>query len=115
MPDRNPSWAREELILALELYFRHPPRELRQDHAEVIELSKVLNSLRLHTSRPDVARFRNPNGVYMKLCNFLAIDPDYNGKGLARGGKLEHAIWKEFCTNREKLRLEAASIRIEAR
>ena len=30
-------------------------------------------------------RFRNVNGTYLKLCNFLAPDPGYGGKGLVAG------------------------------
>jgi hypothetical protein len=32
----------------------------------------------------------------MKLCNFLALDPSYHGKGLERGGRLEQQVWSEF-------------------
>jgi 5-methylcytosine-specific restriction protein A len=56
-------------------------------------------------------RFRNPNGVYMKLCNFLTRDPDYHGKGLERGGHLEQEVWDEFVDNRELLGSVATAIR----
>ncbi len=46
----------------------------------------------------------------MKLCNFLRFDPDYKGKGLTAGGKLEEVIWNEFAGNRPLLRETAASI-----
>jgi hypothetical protein len=39
----------------------------------------------------------------MKLCNFLALDPDYQGKGLEAGGRLERDIWAEFAADRERL------------
>ncbi len=89
MAARNPKWAQDELILALDLYFRHHPSSIRQDHAQITELSSLLNRLPIHTERPDAARFRNPNGVYMKLCNFLRFDPTYPGKGLTSGGRAE--------------------------
>ncbi len=44
-----------------------------------------------------------PNGVFMKLCNFLALDLTYQGKGLERGGKLEQKIWNEFSDRRQEL------------
>ena len=39
----------------------------------------------------------------MKLCNFLALDPGYHGKGLERGGRLEQTVWNEFSADRERL------------
>jgi len=93
---RNPSWAREELILALELYLRHSPSSISKTHKEVIALSDLLNKLPIHSLRPNEAKFRNPNGVYMKLCNFLVHDPSYTGKGLKAGNRLEKEVWDEY-------------------
>jgi 5-methylcytosine-specific restriction protein A len=66
--------------------------------------------LPIHQDKPDEIRFRNPNGVYMKMCNFLRLDPTYQGKGLERGGKLEEEIWGEFANDRERLRNVAQGI-----
>jgi hypothetical protein len=77
---RNPPWQRDELILALDLYFRFPPSGISQDHPEVVRLSEILNALPIHAGRDGAATFRNPNGVYMKLCNFLRFDPNYAGE-----------------------------------
>ena len=60
---RNPPWSRDEFVLALDLYFRHPPSQISQSHPEVIALSEALNSLPFHSDRPDEERFRDPNGV----------------------------------------------------
>jgi 5-methylcytosine-specific restriction protein A len=79
MARRNPPWQRDELILALDLYFRHRPDTINKKHPEVAELSEILNALPIHPDRPDAARF------YMKLCNFLALDPAYQGLGLGAG------------------------------
>lgn len=46
----------------------------------------------------------------MKLGNFLSHDPDYPGVGLARGNKLEKAVWKDFSGDPQKLRAIARSI-----
>lgn len=111
---RNPPWQRDELILALELYFRHHPSGISQDHEEVINLSKLLNCLPIHTNRPDPDHFRNPNGIYMKLCNFLRFDPSYTSKGrkgLKRGNRLEEVVWKEFHDRRDELIRIAGLIR----
>ncbi|WP_206812549.1 HNH endonuclease [Paradesulfitobacterium ferrireducens] len=107
---RNPKWDRDELILALDLYFRHNPLNINSSHVEVVKLSQVLNSLPIHSNKPDAERFRNPNGVYMKLCNFMRFDPSYHGTGLERGGKLEEQIWNEFANDPDNLRLIAQSI-----
>jgi 5-methylcytosine-specific restriction protein A len=108
---RNPTWQRDELILALDLYFRHPPKTISQAHPAVVELSELLNALPIHPSRPDAERFRNPNGVYMKLSNFLRFDPNYQGAGLSRGGKLEESIWNEFAGDRDRLHRLVEAIR----
>jgi 5-methylcytosine-specific restriction protein A len=110
MASRNPPWHRDELILALDLYFRHPPAHISKEHPEVRALSKLLNQLPIHADRPDAVRFRNPNGVYMKLCNFLRLDPSYKGKGLQTGGGLEEKVWKEFAEDRARLAETAEAI-----
>jgi len=106
---RNPPWTRDELILALDLYFRHRPSS--QEDPEVIALSDLLNALPIHSERPDAEHFRNPNGVYMKLGNFMSIDPAYEGAGLRRGNRLEQIVWDEFAGDRERLRAAAEAIR----
>ena len=58
---RNPNWARDELILALDLYLQEG--QLDVSHPKVIELSNLLNSLPIHTDRLNNEKFRNPNGV----------------------------------------------------
>ncbi len=60
---------------------------------------------RSRTHRPDRARFRNPNGVYMNLCNFLALDPSYHGKGLERGGRRVQEISNEFHADQAALQV----------
>ena len=107
---RNPPWQRDELILALDLYFRHNPAHLSREHAEIERLSRILNDLPIHPTRPDAATFRNDNAVYMKLCNFLRFDPSYSGTGLTRGGSLEKAIWDEFANDPAILRKVAQAI-----
>lgn len=100
---RNPAWTSDELILALDLYFRVNPLHTSEKNPEIQALSRLLNELPVHKERPEPAQFRNPNGVYMKLCNYLRFDPDYKGKGLTRGGRQEEQIWREFATDRIKL------------
>jgi 5-methylcytosine-specific restriction protein A len=111
MARRNPPWQRDELILALDLYFRHRPDTISKAHPEVAARSELLNKLPIHPDRPDAAKFRNVNGTYMKLCNFPALDPDYQGRGLEAGGRLEQDIWAEFAADRQRLARIAEAIR----
>ncbi|GAA5522406.1 hypothetical protein LQ318_11705 [Aliifodinibius salicampi] len=110
---KNPNWTREEIILALDLYFQLESNEISKDNDRIIELSKLLNSLDIHDeddiSNPDT--FRNPNGVNLKLSNFLPSDPDYDGKGMPGGSKLDRKIFEEFYDKRKELREIADSIR----
>ena len=107
---RNPAWTRDELILALDLYFRLPPWTVNASHSAIRELSETLGRLAA-TDRPDAERYRNVNGVYMKLMNLQHRDPTRAGRGLKGGGALESEVWQEFGSDREKLRRIAATIR----
>lgn len=108
---KNPKWHRDEIILALDLYFRPDRGSIDKHNPNVIALSEELNLLPIISHRPDAERFRNPNGVGMKLSNFLAIDPSYPGEGLSSYSSLDAAIFHEFVNNREQLQTIAARIR----
>lgn len=90
-PPRNPKWAPEEIILALEVYLIHGPLEAADQR--VCQLSQDLNALDVHPERPDAERWRNVNGAAMKLANFAHFDPGYPGKGLDAGSKLDRRLW----------------------
>ena len=92
MAPRNPPWTRDELILTLDMYFQQGPSHISASHPTVTSLSESLNRLPVHSVRPDAERFRNANGVYMKLSNFLRFDDSYAGSGLTHGGKLEEEV-----------------------
>jgi len=81
---RNPTWKRDELLLALELYLDRG--QLGPEDPDVIALSQLLNKLPIHTNRPDENKFRNPNGVALKLANFRHLDPSDPAKGMSSGG-----------------------------
>ena len=101
---RNPNWTRDELILALNLYFQVNPVHTNEKHPAIVELSTLLNVLPIHHGvQGTTTNFRNPNGVYMKLCNFLRLDPSYKGAGLDAGSKLDQIVWDEFAGDRERL------------
>ncbi|MDP3747664.1 MAG: HNH endonuclease [Phenylobacterium sp.] len=108
---RNPNWTRDELILALDLYFDNP---MADEHSAVVgELSVLLNRLWPATEL-DRKTLRNPAGVSMKLGNFQGLDPEYlasGRKGLPHGGRLEKQIWTEFEADRPHLKAVAGAIR----
>jgi 5-methylcytosine-specific restriction protein A len=106
---RNPAWERDELILALDLYFQLHRRVPDDGEAEVIALSELLNALPIHAERPDDQRFRNPNGVALKLANFRALDQP--GRGMSRGGKGDREVWDEFASDPNLLHRMVVAIR----
>tara|TARA_A100001015_G_scaffold248878_1_gene286529 strand:+ start:187 stop:393 length:207 start_codon:yes stop_codon:yes gene_type:complete len=64
---RNPKWHRDEVILALDLYYNLESGQMNSNNPEVIKLSELLNRLPIHINRPDQEKFRNANGVNLKL------------------------------------------------
>lgn len=108
---RNPKWHRDEIILALDLYFSQDRGSIDGKNPKIIELSKILNALPLFPDRPDEEKFRNPNGVTLKLSNFMPFDPNYKGKGMTGGSKLDKEVFEEFVNQKERLKSIAAEIR----
>lgn len=108
---RNPNWSKDELILALDLYFDVDGQLLDDNDHRVIELSVLLNKLYKSETNEN---FRNPNGVSMKLGNFSRFDPKHiaaGRKGLSRGAKTDKLVWEEFNQNRVELKKVANSIK----
>lgn len=98
---RNPPWARDEIILALDTYFSTNILILSVNSDLVIELSNQLNKLNAYDNNVITDTYRNPNGVHMKLMNFYSIENP--GKGLANYSKLDKSIYLEFCNDKAYL------------
>lgn len=110
-PDvRNPAWKRDELLLALDVYFRHAPRLPGTGHPDVVDLSGVL---RRYAARPVPDSFRNANSVRLKLANFGAHDPTYTGGPAPNGGALTREVWTDWHDRPADLAAVAAGIRAE--
>jgi 5-methylcytosine-specific restriction protein A len=110
---RNPTWKRDELLLALELYLDRG--QLDTGDEDVVALSLLLNKLPLHTDRPDAEKFRNPNGVVLKLANFRHLDPSDPAKGMSSGGSGDSQVWEDYSTDIPALKKITATIRQAAK
>ncbi len=108
---RNPKWHRDEIILALDLYYSVDRGTIDKGNPKVIQLSTLLNKLPLFPNRPDAEKFRNPNGVSLKLSNFLALDPEYRGTGMKSYSELDKAVFNEFRKDKSRLRNIAIEIK----
>lgn len=110
-PSRKQAWMRDELILALDLYRRegrNPPQ------TTIDELSEFLRAMPVEPELAEDPKFRNPNAVYMKVANFVAIDPAAPIQGMTAGGKGDQSVWDEFSGDPQRLAAAAAAIRANA-
>ncbi len=107
---RNPDWVRDEVILALDLYFHAGRKQLPASHPEVIGLSELLGKLPFHDRAARDVTFRNTNGISMILGNFLGIDPLHHTPGLSRNNHLQQDVWDYFAGDDIALRRTAKAI-----
>jgi len=93
------SWSRDELIIAINLYFKIPFGRLHSNNPEIINLSKLIN--------------RTPGSVAYKLVNFASLDPSLKARGI-RGAynvsKQDKEIWNEFYNNWNVLPFESEKL-----
>ena len=85
-------WTRNELLLALNLYFETPFGKQHKTYPPIVALAELLG--------------RTPSSVSMKLCNFTSLDPveaDRGISGLSGASKLDKAIWEEFHNSKAEL------------
>jgi len=106
-------WTREELILALAVYFqagadvtgKYPDSE----STVARELSETLRRLSAHPKERQPDNYRTGSSVRRKLGNFAAAQTA--GLGLPNGNRMDAAILWEFFGNRDDLFAQAAAIR----
>ena len=98
---RNPNWTRDEIILALDLYFELNSKNEEPSNPKVRELSLLLNKLSNSDNKLD--SFRNPDGVSMKLQNLRFFDPNRTG-GLPAGSELDELVLNEYYNDRQRLK-----------
>lgn len=107
---RNPLWTSEEIILATEIYIQNDGRVLGPNDQPVIELSRVLNRLPIIPLDRRNEKFRNPEGVGLKLSNIRAADLDRPG-GSPHGNRLDSLFWEQFRGDEQALFSESRRIR----
>ena len=106
------NWDREEMILALDLYFREP--QPGKNSPEVGKVSTLLRKRATQLGRMVPPRFRNADGVYLKMMNFRRYDDLQKAKGntgMSRGAALEEDIWLEWSRVKQNLAAAANAIR----
>lgn len=75
---QNPDWTEQELVLALESYFRIKAGASKR--AETKKLSILLNQLTIHPLSNRQMSFRDPDGVRVRIDYFKRHDQ--SGKSL---------------------------------
>ena len=66
---KPPKWHRDEIILALDLYYNIEPKEMDHRNPKVIELSETLNKLPIHKDRKDNQKFRWVGHQWKTICH----------------------------------------------
>lgn len=107
---RNKRWSREELILALDVYFSIPHTKFTKQTLQIKELSEFLRHIALRSGEKIPENFRSPSSVAMKLSNFRAID---EGKGLKNTSRADREILQEFSKRQKELSVAAQEIRAQ--
>jgi 5-methylcytosine-specific restriction protein A len=92
----NPNWTREEVILALDLFFDCAGSVPSENDDRVKDLSKLLRSFPHHSHASRKESFRNAAGVVFKLQNLRQVA---TGKGLGNTSKVDREVWEEFGNN----------------
>ncbi|MBS2023031.1 MAG: HNH endonuclease [Deltaproteobacteria bacterium] len=98
--ERRP-WTREELLLALNLYWQIPFGKQHARNPEIIELAKAIG--------------RTPASVAMKLNNLTSIDPEERGRvrGLRGASKTDREIFEWWEQNREQAVVESEQLWVD--
>lgn len=103
---RNPPWNRNELILALDLYFKLDYGQMDGRNKDIIQLSYLLSQIGIGKSVE-----RSVNSVSLKLANFKRIDPSFPGKGMKSGSQLDEEVWNEFSRKKSELKKTASKLK----
>ena len=100
---RNPKWTRDEILLTLDFYHSHYPKIPEKNSQEISNLSKTLRKTQEKLDNDIDEKYRNINGVYMKLMNFHHLNPNHSGEGLKSVSELDREIYRDFENDKESL------------
>ena len=106
----NPDWTWDETILALDLVLQHWPKIPGSKSAEVKALSALIRRLPVHPDATKNDRFRNPDGVYLKLQNLVSLHPSKRDRKGLRTSHMDRAVWKQYWSQPDLVSHLAAQI-----
>lgn len=92
-------WTRDELILAINLYYKIPFGRIHSSNPQVKNLATLIG--------------RTSSSIAYKLVNFASLDPSLQKrgvKGAANTSNLDKVIWSEFYNNLENLAFESEKL-----
>lgn len=104
----NPNWTREEVILALDLYFSCDGDVPDSSDPRVKAVSKLLRSFPHHATAARQPSFRNADGVAFKLQNIRQVA---TGRGLKNVSQVDRSVWVELGRDPKRTAELAALIR----
>ena len=107
-------WTREEVILAMDAYVTSGALGggsiPGKSSDVVVGLSDLLHRLNAYPLSQQGAKYRNPDGVYLKLTNMRAIETE-GRHGMNAFSQLDAAVWREYIDDLEWLHREAEALR----
>lgn len=107
-------WTREEVILAMDLYVSVGAVDGSSipgaGSADILQLSGLLQDMGAHPPEFRGEKYRNADGVYLKLMNLRAVQTD-GLHGMNSYSRVDAAVWREYIDDLPRLRTEAAAIR----
>ena len=112
------AWTRDEIVLAMDLYvtvgaFSGGPIP-GKSATSIVQLSELLKQLSAYPPELQGDKYRNPDGVYLKLTNLRAIQTE-GEHGMNAYSQLDAAIWREYVDDLPRLQAEAADMREQVR
>jgi 5-methylcytosine-specific restriction protein A len=109
-PTREPTWARDELILACDLVRDNGWKGMGPNDPRVQELSDLLQQLPINPMEMRGPKFRNPNGVSRKTWDIATHHPDYTGAP-TNAGAADLEVLRDFLDREAAMRQTAQLIR----
>lgn len=107
----NPKWTRDEVILALDLYFDLQGQIPHSENEKIQALSRLLRSAPRSTGNYQPT-FRNPASILFKLQNLRQVA---TGTGLPNTARMDKEVWADFGLDPLRVKVVAQQIRLALR